>query len=300
MELDLDHQTVKKYILISLITIVCIFSFSFWLYGKFYINTDDAYVNANIIQIAPRVTGKVKDLFVENNQYVKPGELLFKLDPETFEASLAEAKAGLSIAKAKLKIAKTTAERTLELVQKQVASAQEGDIANGNLEAAIAQVNMSEAFLYSATLNVEYTHVYASTSGWITNMTLRAGNNVMANQPLFALVSDQQFWVDANFKEDQLENIEIDQKADIKIDMYPKHHFVGIVESFSSGTGNAFSLLPPENATGNWVKVTQRVPVRIKIINYDPKYPLRVGTSATVSIYINPFKKSHNRKLKNK
>jgi membrane fusion protein (multidrug efflux system) len=129
-------------------------------------------------------------------------------------------------------------------------------------------------------------------------MTLRVGDSVMANQPLFALVSEQKFWVDANFKEDQLENIEIDQKADIKVDMYPNHHFVGIVESFSSGTGNAFSLLPPENATGNWVKVTQRVPVRIKIINYDPKYPLRVGTSATVSISVNLFKLSPKKHLK--
>ena len=90
----------------------------------------------------------------------------------------------------------------------------------------------------------------------------------------------------------------MDQKVDIKVDMYPNHHFIGVVESFSSGTGNAFSLLPPENATGNWVKVTQRVPVRIKIINYDPKYPLRVGTSATVSIRVNFFQSSPKKYLK--
>ncbi|MGD0465780.1 MAG: HlyD family secretion protein [Gammaproteobacteria bacterium] len=296
--MEIDHQTLKKNILIGSIILVCLFSFSFWLYGKFYINTDDAYVNANIVQTAPRVTGKVGHLYVENNQRVNSGDLLFDLEPETFEASLAEAKAGLNIAEAKLKVAKTTADRTLELVNKQVASAQDGDIAKGNLDSAIASLDMSKAFVYSAELNLQYTKIYASTSGWVTNMTLRVGDSVMANQPLFALVSEQKFWVDANFKEDQLENIEIDQKADIKVDMYPNHHFVGIVESFSSGTGNAFSLLPPENATGNWVKVTQRVPVRIKIINYDPKYPLRVGTSATVSISVNLFKLSPKKHLK--
>jgi len=296
--MEMDQPTVKKYILIISIIFVCLFGFGIWVYGKFYINTDDAYVNANIVQTAPRVTGKVRHLYVENNQHVNSGDVLFDLEPETFEATLAEAKAGLNIAEAKLKVAKTTADRTLELVSKQVASAQDGDIAKGNLESAIAALDMSKAFVYSAELNLQYTHVYASTSGWVTNMTLRVGDSVMSNQPLFALVSDQKFWVDANFKEDQLENIEMDQKADIKVDMYPNHHFIGVVESFSSGTGNAFSLLPPENATGNWVKVTQRVPVRIKIINYDPKFPLRVGTSATVSIRINPFKLSPKKYLK--
>ncbi len=293
--MKLDQSTIKKYILISSITLICLFSFSYWIYGNFYINTDDAYINAHIVQTSPRITGKVKHLYVENNQYIKSGELLFDLETETFEASLAEAKAGLNIAEAKLKVAQLTADRTLELLKTNATSAQDGDIAKGNLEAAIAQRDMSKAFVDSAELNLQYTSIYAATSGWVTNMTLRVGDSVIANQPLFALVSDQKFWVDANFKEDQLENIVEGQKADIKVDMYPDRHFIGMVESFSSGTGNAFSLLPPENATGNWVKVTQRVPVRIKVINTDPRYPLRVGTSASVSIHVNPFKKSHKK-----
>ena len=298
--MDINHPTIKKYILIGNITLICLFSVSYWIYGQFYINTDDAYVNAHIVKMATRVTGKVKKLYVDNNQYVTTGQILFEIEPETFEAAAAEAKAGLEIAEAKLKIAQITADRILTLVKNRAASHQEGDIANGNLEAAAAQRDMSKALFAAAELNLKYTKIYAITNGWITNMSLRIGDSVIANQPIFALVSDQKFWVDANFKEDQLENLTINQPANIKIDMYPKHKFIGVIESVSSGTGNAFSLFPPENATGNWVKVTQRIPVKIRIINYDPKYPLIVGTSATVSININPFNLDQkNKTLKN-
>lgn len=298
--MDINHPTIKKYILIGNITLICLFSLSYWIYGQFYINTDDAYVNAHIVKMATRVTGKVKKLYVDNNQYVTTGQILFEIEPETFEAAAAEAKAGLEIAEAKLKIAQITADRILTLVKTRAASHQEGDIANGNLEAAAAQRDMNKALFAAAELNLKYTKIYAITNGWITNMSLRIGDSVIANQPIFALVSDQKFWVDANFKEDQLENLTINQPANIKIDMYPKHKFIGVIESVSSGTGNAFSLFPPENATGNWVKVTQRIPVKIRIINYDPKYPLIVGTSATVSININPFNLDQkNKTLKN-
>lgn len=298
--MDINHPTIKKYILIGNITLICLFSLSYWIYGQFYINTDDAYVNAHIVKMSTRVTGKIKKLYVENNQYVTAGQILFEIGPEIFEAAAAEAKAGLEIAEAKLKIAQITADRILTLVKNRAASHQEGDIANGNLEAAAAQRDMNKALFESAELNLKYTKIYAITNGWITNMSVRIGDSVIANQPVFALVSDQKFWVDANFKEDQLEDLAINQPANIKIDMYPKHKFIGVIESVSSGTGNAFSLFPPENATGNWVKVTQRVPVKIRIINYDPKYPLIVGTSAAVSININPFNLNQkNKTLKN-
>lgn len=298
--MDINHPTIKKYILIGNITLICLFSLSYWIYGQCYINTDDAYVNAHIVKMSTRVTGKVKKLYAENNQHVTAGQILFEIEPEIFEAAAAEAKAGLEIAEAKLKIAQITADRILTLVKNRAASHQEGDIANGNLEAAAAQRDMSKALFEAAELNLKYTKIYAITNGWITNMSVRIGDSVIANQPIFALVSDQKFWVDANFKEDQLEDLAINQPANIKIDMYPKHKFIGVIESVSSGTGNAFSLFPPENATGNWVKVTQRVPVKVRIINYDPKYPLIVGTSATVSININPFNLNQkNKTLKN-
>jgi membrane fusion protein, multidrug efflux system len=107
---------------------------------------------------------------------------------------------------------------------------------------------------------------------------------ITAYQPIFALISDESFWADTNFKETEMEKIRPGQAAKIEVDMYPGHVFNGVVESISGGAGAAFSLLPPQNATGNWVKVTQRVPVRIQILNPDPRYPLRIGTSALVTV----------------
>jgi membrane fusion protein (multidrug efflux system) len=115
-------------------------------------------------------------------------------------------------------------------------------------------------------------------------MTLQQGSIVNANQALFTLISNDLFWVDANYEETDLQNIRPGQPAEIKLDMYPNHVFKGVVNSISGGSGAAFSLLPPENATGNWVKITQRVPVKVVIINPDPDYPLHIGTTATVTI----------------
>jgi len=106
----------------------------------------------------------------------------------------------------------------------------------------------------------------------------------MATTPAFVLVCSSHYWVDANFKETQLERIRPGQAVNIRVDMYPDHPFHGVVENISAATGSVFSLLPPQNANGNWVKVIQRVPVRIRIDNPDPKFPLLVGTSTSITI----------------
>lgn len=276
----------KKIVLIITLIIIGLASTSLWWQSKHFVSTDDAYVNANIVQVAPRVTGQVTHLYTTNNQYVTENQPLFDLDPVPFQLATNEAMAQLAKDQAQLNIAQLTSKRTLKLVQKNVASAQEGDTVEANLRSSIAAIQLSQANLERVLLNLKYTKVTAPTSGWITNVTLRAGNIVQANQPLFALISDQTFWIDANFKETELGKIHPQQQADIVIDMYPKHHFTGIVESISGGSGSAFSLLPPQNATGNWVKVTQRVPVRVRVVNPDANFPLRIGTSATVTIRI--------------
>ena len=116
------------------------------------------------------------------------------------------------------------------------------------------------------------------------SLSLRPGNTVQPGAPLFVVIGDQDYWVDANFKETELKEIRPGQKATIKSDVYPDHPFHGVVQSLSGGSGTAFSLLPAQNATGNWVKVTQRVPVRIRVEDPDPQHPLRIGTTATVKV----------------
>jgi membrane fusion protein (multidrug efflux system) len=282
-QLKTSHKTQKQVSIISFIIILLIY-YAYSLYTQRYVSTDDSYINANVVQIASRITGQVSHLYVVNNQYVKQGQLLLEIDPAPFIVAANKAQAQLKIAEANLQDAQTTTKRVLALVKAKTLPVQAGDDAIAKLKTAYATVELDKAALIQANLNLQYTRVTAPVDGQITNMSLRAGNNVTANQPLFAFIDNNEFWVDANYKETQLENVKPGQKATIEVDMYPNHNFKGVVESISGGSGTAFSLLPPQNATGNWVKVTQRVPVRIKIINTNASYPLRIGTTATVTI----------------
>jgi membrane fusion protein, multidrug efflux system len=128
--------------------------------------------------------------------------------------------------------------------------------------------------------------VLSPVAGDVTNLTVRAGDVVTKSQTLFAIIDTAEYWIDANFKETQLEKIVPGVEAEIRIDMYPNKVFHGKVDSISGGAGTAFSLLPTQNATGNWVKIAQRVPVKIKVLDPDLKFPLRIGTSGSVRVKI--------------
>ncbi len=270
--------------LLILLSIIVISGALYWLQTRYYINTDNAYVNANIIQISPQVRGQVIKLNVQNNQFVKAGTLLFELDPVPFQVEIDKAKAQLTIAYATWKNAQSNTKRIIMLAKREALSAQERDNAIKNLQIATASLQLNQASLEQAELDLRNSKVFASTDGYISNMTQRIGSVVGAFRPLFVLISNEQYWVDANFKETELRNIKSGQTVKIVVDMYPSYIFKGTVESISGGSGTAFSLLPPQNATGNWIKITQRVPVKIRIINPNPQYPLRIGTTATVTI----------------
>jgi membrane fusion protein (multidrug efflux system) len=161
------------------------------------------------------------------------------------------------------------------------AQAQLGQTGSHNENVRFAQANYE-----AAQLKLTYSSIHAPFSGTISNLSLQPGALVQAGIPLFALIGHDSVWVDANFKETQFKKLRPGLKAEITVDMYAGHKFHGIVDSISSGSGSAFSLLPPQNATGNWVKVTQRVPVKIRILDASNKLPLRIGTSASVKIFL--------------
>lgn len=274
----------KTIALVLIFVVLALVVVAYWLYSLTSVSTDDSYVNANVVQVSARVTGQVLELDVENNQAVKQGEVLFRLDPAPFLALEQQAQAQLAIDQANLANAKATSQRVFTLVKEGVLSEQDHDDNLAKLDSAKAQVALDQASLKTAQLNLQYTVVTASADGWVSNMSLRPRDTVNANEPQFALIASDYFWVDANFKETDLARIKVGAPAKIYVDMYPDHVFHGVVESISGGSGNAFALLPPQNATGNWVKVTQRVPVKIHVTDADPQYPLRVGTSAVVVI----------------
>jgi membrane fusion protein (multidrug efflux system) len=307
-----------------------LFLTGYWRYSILYPSTDNAYVQANIVNVAPQISGRVDQVFVKNNQAVKAGNLLFTIDTRPFVIAEQQAQAQLEISQQQIAAnqdAIATAEavllqrqaeftnanidsaRAIKLAKKGVLPRQAADDATAKIATSLAALNAAKAQLQQAQdtygkagdqnallkqakatlahaqLNVTYTKIYASADGKVENLTLRAGDVVNANTPIFALVDDAQWWVDANYNETDMRRIHVNQPAKIELDMYPNKKFKGIVESISVGSGVTFSLLPPENATGNWVKITQRFPVRIRFLsNDDVKNPLRVGASATVTI----------------
>ncbi len=314
----------------SLILIALIVGgYFYYQHSKLHPSTDDAYVQANTIQIAAQITGPVDKIFVQNNQKVKKGQLLFSINPKPFEYALNKAKADLQVtrqqvqaeedtvatakaelnqAKANYEVAQQNAPRTIELAKKGQVSKAQGVEAQGQLQTAKAAMVAAKAKLQQAIetlgksgaqnaellaakasveqaeLNLAYTKVYSPGNGYLVNFLLRPGTMVTQNAPLFALIEDDKWWVDANYKETDLKRIKPGQKATVTLDIYPDHVYQGYVQSISSGSGAAFSLLPPENATGNWVKVTQRFPVKVIITSTNPAFPLRVGASAAVTI----------------
>jgi membrane fusion protein (multidrug efflux system) len=146
-------------------------------------------------------------------------------------------------------------------------------------------VQQAQARLDRARLDLSYTTIRSPGDGVVTRVDqLQVGSYIAASAPVFALVSTGDIWIEANFKEDQLTHMRVGQAATVKVDSYPGKTFAGTVLSLSPGTGSQFSVLPPENATGNWVKVVQRLPVRVRLDGIDPAYPLHAGLSADVGV----------------
>jgi membrane fusion protein (multidrug efflux system) len=327
----MEHlKTHKTKIIIVLVLAALTGGFAFYHYSGLTRSTENAYINADVVNVAAQVSGRVTAVYVRDNQHVRKGDPLFDIDPEPFaialqraEADLAQAEqaarqdnAEVSVARAQiaqiesdLANARTSYARDKELVEQHFLSQQSLDDAQTkqqSLQAALEQarakltkalaapqkpeergdVLKAQAAIEQARLDLEHTHVTAAQDGQISNLTLTAGSLVGTGAPLFALIAENSFHIDANFKETELPGIHAGQDVDIKIDMYPGQHFKGTVESLSGGTGTAFSLLPPQNATGNWVKIAQRVPVRIKLAPTDADHPLRIGATATVSVQL--------------
>jgi membrane fusion protein (multidrug efflux system) len=297
--------------------------------------TEDAYVKAHIVSIASRVSGPVLLMHVSDNEYVKEGQLLFELEPSSFETDTDEALANYRIALQKnaarkamvesaksyvqentvvLARAKRTFERATTLAESELISESKFDLAAAEHARALASlrsakadllraeselgvsgennpiIKAAEARLQSAKLELNFTKVHAPVSGWVTNLSLRTGEMVIAERAQFSIVDDATWWVEANFKEVDLKRMRPNQSASIRIDMYPDLRLSGKVSSLGAGSGAVFSLLPPENATGNWVKITQRFPVTISLDrNEEGKNfarPLRVGSSAVVTVHV--------------
>jgi membrane fusion protein (multidrug efflux system) len=305
----------------------------FYMTGGRYAATDNAYLQAGQVSVTSSASGQVVEVDVHENQAVKAGQILFRLEAAPYKTAVAEAEAQLADARTQVAslqanyrggqaevqaararlaysvgeaarqkallaegissraqydqavLAVRTAQQAIQTATQQAASVRATLSGNVNAPAAAQPaVQRAEAALTRARLNLGYTVVRAPQDGIVTKVNqLQVGTYVTASKPVFTLVG-RRIWVEANFKENQLRYMRLGQPATIKIDAFPDLHLTAHVASFSPGTGNIFSLLPPENATGNWVKVVQRLPVVLTIDSLPADVPLHAGLSVKVSV----------------
>jgi len=243
-------------------------------------STDDAFVDAHIILTAPKIAGRVAAVHITDNQDVKKGDLLVEIDPADAEASLAQAKAKLGHDEAAQLKAYQDLKRQQDLFGKGAISPQDRDTAIQNAATTKADVQTDKAAIQQAELNLSYTRIFAPDDGRVTNKAVEPGNYVQIGQTIFALITPER-WTTANFKETQLRNMRPGQPVQVSVDAYPDDPLRGHVDSIQAGSGARFSLLPPENATGNYVKVVQRVPVKI-VLDEQPDVQRALGQGMSV------------------
>jgi len=253
--------------------------------------TRDGHVRAQIIKITPRVGGPIVNLPVEDNQAVKKGDLLFSIDPRTYTLAVEQAEAKLKQAQATKLVKEDRARRAQILHKKDKGAISEQALVkkDNDLLVAIANVDVAEANLHAAHLDLEFTELRAPVDGYVTNLLLRYGSQTVANQPALALVDINSFWVHGFFKETQIEYIRPGNKAVVKLMSYPDTPLDGVVESIGWGIAQqdgapGADLLPTINPSFDWIRLAQRIPVRIRLTRVPEEVDLRVGTTASVFV----------------
>lgn len=251
-----------------------------------FVSTDNAQVQANTVLLAPKVSGFITKVNVIENQKVKKGEVLAEIDSRDYENSLAASESEMVSAQAQQTDAEKIYGRLRDLVRKGAVSKQQFDTAEANFRAASAKLKAAAAQVEQTKLNLEFTKITAPSNGVIARKSAEVGMLAAVGNPLFGFVSSEERWIVANFKETEIPDITPGRPAKITVDAIPGRAFEGVVQSLSPSTGATFTLLPPDNATGNFTKVVQRVPVRIKLTNLSPEDIDRLGAGLSADVTV--------------
>ncbi len=325
-EIKKEHKPKKRFILMAVVAAIAVGGAFFIHDALMFQSTDDAYVETTTVQVAPRVSGHITDVYIKDNQPVKAGDMIAKIDPADYQVALAKkealyekilldqtnAKAVHSAAKTNIDAAKKDLDRYTNLYKEGAVSKQTLDSARVKYDNAVANLTNAEQSLLSssnnkvadanlkevkadrdkAELDLSYTKIYAPQDGTIASRRVEKGMYVNVGTPLCTIVPNE-VWVVANFKENQLRHMKPEQEVDIKIDTYPDHVFKGKVDSIQRASGAKSSLFPPENAVGSFVKIVQRIPVKIVFTeDIDPnEYNIIPGMSVVPKVRVKGYNK---------
>ena len=292
-----EKKVTKRRLLIVGLVLVAIFVAFFVHNALKYQSTDDAYVETTTVQVAPRVSGQIIEVHIDDNQRVRKGDLVAVIDPVDYEIKLEQAQAkyekalleqkyalsARDAANSEIAAAKADLERYKNLYKGGAVSKQMLDNAQTKYDNAVARQTSAEQAVMSKTgglkvadanikelkaqrdqakLNLSYTKIYAPQDGTVSSRRVEEGMYVNVGSPLFTIVPDD-IWVVANFKENQLRHMKVGQVVEIKVDTYPDKKFKGKIDSIQRSSGAKSSMFPPENAVGSFVKIVQRIPVKI-------------------------------------
>ncbi|MDR6956755.1 membrane fusion protein (multidrug efflux system) [Pseudomonas brassicacearum] len=333
---DSSNPRKRKVMLVALAVIVILAGLGVWgwheLYGRWNESTDDAYVNGNVVQITPLVTGTVVSIGADDGDLVREGQVLVQFDPSDAEVGLQSAQANLARTvrqvrglysnvdgmRAQVNVQEAEVQKAQENYNRRKNLAAGGAISQEELSHARDDLTSAQNALANARQQLKTTSalvddtvvsshpdvqaaaaqlrqaylanarstLIAPVTGYVAKRTVQLGQRVQPGTALMAVIPLDQLWIDANFKETQLRDMRIGQPVEIETDLYGSDvKYSGTIDSLGAGTGSAFALLPAQNATGNWIKIVQRVPVRVHVNAQElAKHPLRVGLSTQVNV----------------
>lgn len=327
-------RTLSRFVLLIVVPLVVVaVGLAVYARGGRHMETDNAYVKANIVALSADVAGPVIDVGVRDHEQVDAGRLLFRVDPAPFQVEVERAEAQMAVVRteieslradyrvamaeakeveARIRFLRRQVERQAQLKERGMTREEQYDEARLNLESARQRLDavneraarivaslggeidrpleqhpryqQAKAARDAAQLDLARTRVIAPSAGVVSNMKLQPGEHVAKGVPVFSLIEHGPLWVEANFKETQLTHMREGQAATIVADAYPEHEWRATVRTISPATGAEFAVLPPQNATGNWVKIVQRVPVQLGIVLAPGDPPLRAGMTVTVRV----------------
>ncbi len=285
----------KKIIKITL-TLFTISLAIFFAYQKFesYIDnpwTRDGQVRTQVIQVTPRVNGMITNILVQDNQAVKVGDLLFEIDPSSYQIKLEQSEARLQRTLEAAKGSKIEYDRIQKIYKrdKGAVSQKDMDRTEVNYYKSLADIDSSTEAVNSAKLNLSFTKIHAQVDGYISNINFQVGSQAVANKAIMALVDTSSFWVFGFFREDSIPQVKIGDKAKVTLLSYPNKPLSGTVESIAWGISHAdgnpgSNLLPSVKPVFQWIRLAQRIPVRIKLDPLPKEVDLRFGLTASVMI----------------